>query len=97
MTASGPFRIRVRIDGELGPALAEVFGDLRVTAIGDGTTVLEGDLVDQPAVHGLLGRIRDLGLSLLEVETVAATSRTSGKRAICRGAARGRASSEQDV
>ena len=41
----------------------------------DGTTLVSGELADQAAVHGLLAAIRDLGLSLISVETVAIPSR----------------------
>jgi hypothetical protein len=71
---SGCFVVQIRVRGELGPAAVAIFDDLRVTNPADGTTLLEGELVDQAAVHGLLGRIRDLGLSLITVETMAAPS-----------------------
>lgn len=58
-------RIRVVVDGELGPALATAFVPL--TARPDhGTTVLEGDTADVDAV---LARVTDLGLVLLALET----------------------------
>jgi hypothetical protein len=42
---------------------------MTLTAQSDGTTVLEGRVVDQAALHGLLGKLRDLGLPLLSVTT----------------------------
>ena len=39
---------------------------------GDGTTVIHGPVVDQAALHGLLARVRDLGIPLLSVTKVAA-------------------------
>jgi hypothetical protein len=54
-----------------------VFGDLAVAAEPDGTTLLIGELVDQAALHGLLGSVRDLGLSLVSVDTVAITPSAS--------------------
>jgi len=72
MAGSG-FLVRIRVRGELGPAPAALFDDITVAAAGDGTTLLEGTVVDQSAVHGLLDRIRDLGLPLVSVETNATT------------------------
>jgi hypothetical protein len=70
---AGPTRylVRVRLRGELTPAWSTVFGDLVVAVEPDGTTLVRGEVADQAAVHGFLGSIRDLGLSLVSVETVA--------------------------
>ncbi|HEU5315880.1 MAG TPA: hypothetical protein VFX49_07195 [Chloroflexota bacterium] len=67
-TASGRYRIRVH--GELGPEWSTWFDDLAVTARPDGDTMLEGVVRDQAALHGLLGRIRDLGLTLISVKSL---------------------------
>jgi hypothetical protein len=48
-----------------------MFADLAVTTELNGTTLVSGELADQAAVHGLLAAVRDLGLSLVSVETVA--------------------------
>ncbi|HYM83702.1 MAG TPA: hypothetical protein VEY67_06100 [Candidatus Dormibacteraeota bacterium] len=77
MAGAGRFAVRIRLRGELGPALASMFGDLTATESGDGTTLLEGSAVDQAAVHGFLDRIRDLGLALVAVETVAVPTQAS--------------------
>lgn len=71
MTVPTRFLVRVRIRGELAPAWSTVFGDLAVAVEPDGTTLVHGELADQAAVHGLLGSVRDLGLSLVSLETVA--------------------------
>jgi hypothetical protein len=65
------YQIRVRVQGELAPSWSAVLADLAVAAEPDGTTLVSGELADQAAVHGLLAAIRDLGLSLISVETVA--------------------------
>ncbi len=65
------YQVRLRVQGELAPTWSMVLGDLAVATEADGTTLLLGELADQAAVHGLLGAIRDLGLSLISVETVA--------------------------
>jgi hypothetical protein len=74
MTHSGRHEIRVRVEGELDPAWATLLADLSVAAEPDGTTLICGELADQAAVHGLFAAIRDLGLSLISVETVAIPS-----------------------
>ncbi len=71
MAHSVRYQVRVRVQGELDPAWSSVLSDLAVAAEPDGTTLVSGELADQAAVHGLLAAIRDLGLSLVTVETVA--------------------------
>jgi hypothetical protein len=71
MGRSVRYQIEVRVQGELAPSWSAVFGDLAVAAQLDGTTLVTGELSDQAALHGLLGSIRDLGLSLISVDTVA--------------------------
>jgi hypothetical protein len=65
------YQARVRVQGELAPSWSAVLADLAVAAGPDGTTLVSGELADQAAVHGLLAAIRDLGLSLISVETAA--------------------------
>ena len=61
-----PARYEIRVDGVLDDRWADWFGGLRVSS--DGTqTVIAGLLPDQPALHGLLARVRDLGLCLISV------------------------------
>ena len=59
---------RLRIEGDLG-GCEDWFGELRMTTSWDETTLV-GPLADQPALHGLLIRIRDLGLSLVSLERI---------------------------
>jgi hypothetical protein len=73
MSHSVRFQIRARVQGELAPSWSAVLADLAVAAQPDGTTLVTGELADQSAVHGLLAAIRDLGLSLISVETGAVT------------------------
>ena len=65
------YQVRVRVRGELAPAWSTVLADLAVTAEPDGTTLVSGELADQAALHGFLAAIRDLGLSIIALETVA--------------------------
>lgn len=66
----GAGRYELRIKGHLDPRWAEWFEGLSVTHERDGTTVLCGPVVDQAALHGVLRKVRDLGLILLSVRTV---------------------------
>jgi len=68
------FYVRVQVHGELGPTWSVVFGDLTVEPGAEGTTLICGERPDQTAFHGLLAAIRDLGLSLISVETLATPS-----------------------
>jgi hypothetical protein len=63
-------RYQIRIQGHLDSTWSEWFDGLTIVNLADGVTMLEGDLVDQPALHGVLHKIRDLGLPLLAVVKV---------------------------
>jgi len=61
-----PTYYEIRVEGVLDHRWAAWFGGLHVGT--DGTqTVISGLLTDQPALHGLLAKIRDLGLCLISV------------------------------
>jgi hypothetical protein len=57
----------IRLKGHLDARWAGWFDGLTLTRESDGTTVLSGSVVDQAALHGLLGKVRDLGLPLIAV------------------------------
>lgn len=61
------FPYQIRIQGWLDPSWAEWFDGLAIRHLEDGTTLLTGPLSDQAALHGVLNKIRDLGLTLLTV------------------------------
>lgn len=68
-----PARYEFRVDGVLDDRWADWFGGLQVDS--DGTqTVISGLLADQPALHGVLAKIRDLGLSLISVRRISQPS-----------------------
>jgi hypothetical protein len=56
---------QIRIEGHLGPQWADWFGGLAITLEDDGDTLLTGPVVDQAALHGLLRKVRDLGMPLI--------------------------------
>jgi len=61
---------RIRVQGQLDPRWSEWLGGVTVTVRDDGETVLIAPVPDQAALHGLLGRIRDLGLPILSLSRV---------------------------
>jgi hypothetical protein len=63
----GPPRYEIRLQGRLDPRWAAWFDGLTLTTADDGTTALHGPVADQAALHGLLQKVRDLGLPLLSV------------------------------
>jgi hypothetical protein len=58
---------RITVSGHLDPSWSEWFDGLAITNLDSGNTVLTGPIVDQAELHGLLAKIRDLGLQLVEV------------------------------
>jgi len=62
---AGPYEIRLK--GRLDARWAARFDGLTLTNQGDGTTVIDGAVADQAALHGLLQRVRDTGLELVSV------------------------------
>ena len=64
----------IRVDGHLGTRWAAWFDGLSITSDDDGTTVLRGSVVDQAALHGLLQRLRDLGIPLISLSPVGGPS-----------------------
>jgi hypothetical protein len=58
----------IRVKGYLDQERSDWFDGMSITHTIDGETILSGPIVDQAALHGVLAKIRDLGLSLLEVK-----------------------------
>jgi hypothetical protein len=58
---------QIRIKGHLGRQWIGWFGGLTITLEDNGETLLTGPVVDQAALHGLLRKVRDLGMPLLAV------------------------------
>ena len=58
---------RIRVKGHLAARWAAAFDGFVLTHAADGSTVLDGVVVDQAALHGVLQRIRDLGVPLVSV------------------------------
>ena len=60
----------IRLQGQLEAGWMAWFDGLAITLDADGNTLLSGPLADQAALHGLLKKVRDLGLPLLSVNQV---------------------------
>ena len=60
----------IRLQGRLDKRWSTWFDEMSLTTDPDGTTVLCGQVTDQAALHGLLARLRDLGLPLISVTQV---------------------------
>jgi hypothetical protein len=65
--SSDSSRYEIRLGGHLEPRWVAWFDGMALTQQSDGTTVIHGTVIDQTALHGLLQRVRDLGLPLLAV------------------------------
>lgn len=65
-----PARYRLRVQGHLDARWSAWFEGLALTHESDGTTNLTGIVTDQAALHGVLTKIRDLGLTLVSVAAI---------------------------
>lgn len=82
-------RYAIRLAGRLDARWATWFDGLTVGQQVDGTTLISGPIADQAALHGLLQRVRDLGLPLVSVtrdETEPPTTHGSGQAAAAHAA-----------
>jgi len=61
----------IKLKGHLNESWADWFEGLTFAQKSDGTTTLTGEIVDQSTLHGLLKKVRDLGLPLISVNQIA--------------------------
>jgi hypothetical protein len=59
----------IHVEGHIGASRSEWFDGMHITSGPDGTTIA-GDVADQSALHGLLDRVRDFGLTVISVTRV---------------------------
>lgn len=67
--ADQPMVYEIRIKGHLSHLSAGWFDGLTITLENNGNTLLTGTVIDQSALHGILKKVRDLGMPLLSVNT----------------------------
>ncbi len=67
----GPGLYEIRIQGHLDYRWTAWFDGLSISNESDGNTVIRGEVVDQSALHGLLQKVRDIGLPLVSVTPIA--------------------------
>jgi hypothetical protein len=72
---AAPARYEIRVDGVLGKHWTAWFEGLQISSDGS-QTVMHGSLPDQPALHGVLVKVCDLGLSLISVRRLDPDERT---------------------
>jgi hypothetical protein len=64
-----PVVYQIRLKGHLGRRWMDWFDGLTITLEEDGNTLLTGPVIDQAALHGILKKVRDLGMPLLSVNS----------------------------
>ena len=67
LTPSQPMVYQIRLKGHLDDQWTDWFEGLTITLEEDGNTLLSGPVADQAALHGLLKKVRDLGMPLISV------------------------------
>jgi len=70
MTVTGAKNYEIRVQGQLDSHWNSWFEGLALTLLENGETLITGPIPDQAALHGILAKIRDLGLQLLSVVCV---------------------------
>jgi hypothetical protein len=65
-----PASYELRVAGHLDEHWSTWFDEMSLIREDDGTTTLRGLVTDQAALHGLLAKVRDLGITLISVEAI---------------------------
>ncbi len=65
-----PEIFEIRLQGQLDTRWTDWFEGMTITQTEDGDTILAGPVADQAALHGLLKKVRDLGLPLLSINPI---------------------------
>ncbi len=70
MNPSEPNIYQIRIRGHLGSEWTDWFGAMTITLENNGDTLLTGLVLDQAALHGMLKKVRDMGMPLVSVNPI---------------------------
>ena len=65
-----PSVFQIRIKGHLGHQWTDWFDGMAITLEDDGNTLLTGPVADQAILHGLIKKVRDIGMTLVSVNSV---------------------------
>ena len=65
-----PLAYQIKLKGQLGNEWAEWFGGLSITLDADGNMLMISPALDQAALHGLIKKVRDLGLALISINPI---------------------------
>jgi hypothetical protein len=74
----------IRVRGHLDGRWSEWFDGLTITNLEDGDAVLSGEIVDQSALHGVLNKVRDLGVPLVAVRSAGPVGQDSARTSTAR-------------
>jgi hypothetical protein len=77
-TSQPPAVYRLRVAGRLDQHWSAWFGGLTLTHEDDGSTSLTGTVTDQAELHGLLAKVRDLGITLISVKVLPGSTPPDG-------------------
>ncbi|MFZ4655706.1 MAG: hypothetical protein ACOYNY_01750 [Caldilineaceae bacterium] len=61
---------QIQVEGHLNLTWSAWFEELTLTHEADGSTIVTGNIVDQATLHGMLNKVRDLGLTLISVQRI---------------------------
>jgi hypothetical protein len=63
-------KVEIRVKGDLDNYWSEWFQDFEISRVEEGESLLVGEVVDQAALYGVIGKLRDLGLGLIAVNEI---------------------------
>jgi hypothetical protein len=76
---------QIRVQGHLPDSWSDWFGGFKIKTHPNGETVMTGEIIDQTALHTLIQRIRDIGLTLVEVSVWTIFKRNNQRKLEVRG------------
>ena len=74
MSNTSLYTYQIRLEGHLEPEWSSWFAGLEISLEPNGETVLTGCVADQAALHGLIKKVRDIGIPLLSIQRITETN-----------------------